>query len=234
MSLDEQMVARIAKLEEDIEKIKTRERPLALRGWRDDFLGDALHEQYTTEIFGVNSIVATLWIDAHGGWANLQSGDGAGRYSYLWLGDAADGYATLDADEGWTQIVRMKISHTTSIAGDFGAVDSAFNNIILVGMNTTAVAANWYLETRTGGGALNNIDSGVAADTDWHVHRFDVYPVPVTGVRQVDYFLDGARIATTTVSVPTIVLTPIVRCYSTAAALRNIDVDFWAVIPKNL
>lgn len=203
-----------------------------LRGWKDDFLGDALHEQYTTEFAGVNSIVATLWPDAHGGWVNLQSGDGAGRYSRLWLGDAVDGYATLDADEGWVQIVRMKISHTTNIAAEFGAWNSTTNDVILAGINTPVVAANWSIITRTGGGAVNSVDSGEAADTDWHWHVLDVYPI--TGGRQVDYFVDGNLIATTTVSVPIIPITPIVRCYSAAAAIRTNDLDYWAVIPRNL
>lgn len=203
-----------------------------LRGWKDDFFGGALHEQYTTDFAGANSIIATLWNAAHGGWVNLQSGDGAGRYSNLWLGDAANGKATLDADEGWVQIVRMVISHTTNIAATFGATNSTFNDFILAGMNTTAVAANWMLQTRTGGGAINTVDSGVAADTDWHYHALEVYPD--AGARRVDYWLDADKIATTLVSVPIFWITPIVRCYSTAAAIRVNTLDYWAVIPRNL
>jgi len=86
--------------------------------------------------------------------------------------------------------------------------------------------------TRTGGGAVNAVDSGVAADTDPHVHRLIAYPI--TGGRQVDYFLDGAQIASTTVNVPTAVLTPLARCYAAAVAARALGLDYWGVIPMNL
>ncbi|HUV65518.1 MAG TPA: hypothetical protein VMW24_16595 [Sedimentisphaerales bacterium] len=204
----------------------------ALRGWKDDFFGDVLKDQYTAVSNGAGSGGA-LQNNAHGGVYRLTAGAGAGFYHYLWLGDAADGFATLDADLGWVMMGRFSISHTTSIAGDFGAIDSASNNVILAGMNTTAVANNWLLQTRTGGGVVNSVDSGVAADTNPHWHVLDVKPI-TGGLRQVDYFLDGAQIATTAVSVPIVVLTPIVRCYAVAAAARNNDLDFWGVIPRNL
>lgn len=202
-----------------------------LRGWEDDFFGRAVHPQYLVEIVGAGSTV-TFLTPFHGGALRLTSGPAAGRYARLWLGDGADGYATLDADYGWVQITRMAISHTTNLAINFGAMNSTGNDYIFAGINTTVVAANWSLLTRTGGGALNNVDSGVAADTDWHWHVLDVFPI--TGGRQVDYYIDGSLIATTTVSVPIIVLTPIVYCYSAAAAIRNVDLDYWAVIPRNL
>jgi len=228
----EQLIARLSAAQKKLNALEAQERPLALRGWRDDFLGKSIHEQYTAVSAGVGSGGALL-NNFHGGMYVLTAGAGAGRFHYLWLGDAADGFATLDADLGWEMIARMNISHLTNIAGDFGAIDSASNNVILAGMNTTAVANNWLLQTRTGGGVVNSVDSGVAADTDPHVHRIMAYPI-TGGLRQVDYFLDGTRIATTTVSVPIAVLTPLARAYAAAAAARALGLDFWAVIPRNL
>lgn len=203
----------------------------ALRGWKDDFLGDQLADQYTAVSSGAGSSGALL-NNYHGGAYLLTAGAGAGFFHYLWLGDAADGFATLDADIGWLMLARCRMSHITNIVGDFGALDSAHNNIIQAGISTAAPAGNWLLVTRTGGGAVNNVNSGIAADTDTHWHALNVYPI--TGGRQVDYFLDGIQIATTTVSVPTIVLTPLARCRAVAAAARAVTLDYWGVIPRNL
>jgi len=119
----EQVIAKQAALERRIEKIETKERPLALRGWRDDFLGDALHEQYTAVSNGAGSAGA-LQNNAHGGVYRLTAGAGVGFSHVLWLGDAADGFATLDADYGWTMITRMSINAATNIRADFGVVDA--------------------------------------------------------------------------------------------------------------
>jgi len=104
---------------------------------------------------------------------------------------------------------------------------------IMAGFASPDVANNWRLVTRTAAGPVNIVDSGIAADTDPHVHRLVTYPI-TGGLRQADYFLDGALIATTSVSVPITVITPIVRAYAIAVAARYVDLDFWAVIPRNL
>lgn len=204
-----------------------------LRGWKDDFLGDALHEQYTTSIVGANSIVATLWDNAHGGWANLQSGDGNARYSRLWLGDAADGYDTLDADEGFVLIARMRINAIG--AGNFNAImgtsDAAFTRVIEVGINIWQHAANWMIFCVDAGGN-STTNTGVAFDSDWHVHIAEVGPT-ATG-RQVDYWLDGSLIGSQTTNIDTSPRTGVIQSYSGGAVIRNMDVDYWIVIPRNL
>lgn len=201
-----------------------------MRGFKDDFLGDALHEQYTPVSVGAGSGGA-LQNNFHGGAYRLTAGATNGFYHQLWLGNAVDGFATLDADLGWIQIARFALSHTTTITGDFGAIDAASNNIILAGLNTTW-SANWSLITRIGGGGVNVVDTGVAPDTNPHEHVLNVYPD--AGARRVDYWLDGDKIATTTVSVPTAVITPIARCWALAAAARDNDLDFWGVTSRNL
>jgi len=204
----------------------------ALRGWKDDFLGDVIADQYTAVSNGAGSGGALL-NNAPGGFYQLTAGAGVGFFHQLWLGDAADGFATLDADEGWVMMARFSLSHTTTIAGEFGVRDLAYNNTIDAGLNVGFLANNWIIKTRTGGGAINTVDTGVVADVSLHWHVLDVYPI-TGGLRQVDYFLDGARIATTTISVPIAVLTPYVQSYATAAAVRRVYLDFWAVIPRNL
>jgi len=199
-----------------------------LRGHNDDFFGDQIADEYSTTLVGGSTVALTT--PAHGGVCLLTSGPAAANYANLRLGG---GYNTLDADEGWLMITRMRVSHTTDIAGDFGAFDgNIWNDVILVGINTAFIAANWIIVTRTGGGGWNAVNSGVAADTDWHWHAASVYPI--AGGRQVDYYLDGALIASTTVSVPTVVLEPVVRVNLGAAATRYNYLDVWDVIPRNL
>lgn len=199
-----------------------------LRGWKDDFLGDALHEQYTIQTVGgavalqnqVGGVVRMI--------ANVAGGPG--NYARLWLGDAADGYATLDVDEGWIQMGRLQISDTTTIQANMGARDAAGNNLIDVGYDSV-VGANWILRTRTGGGAINTVDSGQAADTDYH---WFVLPVSlVSAVRTADFYLDGSLVASTTTSVPAIALTPVLTAVQTGGN-RALRADVWNVIPRNL
>lgn len=229
MSVTGDLVARVTALERKLDALAAKERPLVLRGWRDDFLGHVLRDQYTTETVGGGA--CTLQDDRHGGQVRFRAGATANDYHRLWLGDAADAYATLDADEGWVQISRSKLVDVVDVRAWMGATDFAENDAIRCGMSS-AVGPNWLLETRTGGGAWNIVDSGVAADTDWHVHRLEANPT-LAG-RQVDYYLDGARIATTIVSVPTIWITPVLQCQTLANDFTVLWVDYWDVIPQNL
>lgn len=193
-----------------------------LRGWKDDFFGGSLHEQY--------SIAANLggfgaFSDgAHGGVYRLFTGAANGSYFFLYLGG---GFETLDPDEGWVMGTRMKISSTASLYGDFGAIGPAWNNTILAGIDTGLVANNWYIQSRRAG-VRTFIDTGVAADTGWHWHWLEVR------TNLIKYFLDGNLIATKTDNVPTISLQPIVKCGSYAAAEKRLDLDTWIVIPRNL
>jgi len=231
VSLSDELVARIASLEAQVEELQSRERPLVDRGWRDDFLGRAIHEQYdTTDVAGVDSGI-TLMDGMHGAWVRLRGGAAAFRYQALWLGDKADNYDTLSAAYGWTMIGRFYISAITDIITDFGTWNAAANRRITARANTV-LGVNWYLICQDGGGTTI-IDSGVATDTDPHVHRVDAYPIG-GGDYQVDWFLDGGLIVTNIANVPADVLTPIVRCQSNGGATRDLYLDHWEVIPKNL
>jgi len=205
------------------------------RGFKDDFLGRVISGYYLAVSNGAGS-GGTLAYATHGqpnGVYRLTAGAGAGFYHYLWFGDGADTYPCLDGDVGWAMMALMQLSATTNFAGDLGANDAASNNVIRAGLNTTAVAANWSIVTRTGGGAVNSVDTGVTADVLAHWHKLEVFPIG-GGLRQVDYFLDATKIASTTTSVPTAALTPLVRAYAVAGASRFINLDAWLTIPRDL
>jgi len=204
-----------------------------LRGWKDDFLGDSLHEQYTTQLVGgAVNLPATAGGD-HGGIIGFRTNAGANNFARLWLGDAANSYASLDADEGWLMFVRMKVN--VSIAGNFhvalGARNVAGTRVARCGIHSWVIANNWSIEGTDGLGTTRT-DTLVAFDTDWHWHVLDVYPI--IGARQIDYWLDGSLIGSHATNVPTDILTPYISVYNIDAAARSIDVDVWAVIPRNL
>lgn len=218
----EELVARLSKAQKRLSALEARERPLALRGWRDDFLGDSIHEQYTAVSNGAGSGGA-LQNNAHGGVYRLTAGAGAGFYHRLYLGDAAGNYNTLDCDYGWTMIARMELSSiAANVQASIGALAGDF---VQVGYDG-ATSANWLVWTRVGGVGASTA-SAVAADTDPHVHRI------MASAGRIDYWLDGALIATHTASVPIIPMTPFCHAYSSGGTI-SLDLDYWAVIPMNL
>lgn len=221
----EDLVLQIAQLERGIAKAEARERILAARGWRDDFLGDLLMDQYEQRLVGALSTLV-LQDNAHGGVLRLTAGNVISDYARIMLGDSAYTFNTLDADDGWLMIGRYKLSHTTSILVDMFVTDALVNRIHVSA--DTDHGPNWYLRTDNNSGVDNWADSGVAIDTLWHVHRLEV----TSG--RAEHWLDGALINTTTVKIPTVVETGNVRCLARAAASRYADLDYWVVEPRNL
>jgi len=193
-----------------------------LRGWKDDFLGDAFRDEYDLRTVGAASSVL-LQNNAHGGVARLQTDANIGDYARIMLGDSAYNFNTLDADEGWMMIGRYKLSHTTSILVDMFVTDALVNRIHVTA--DTSHGANWYLRTDNNSGLDNWADSGIAIDTAWHTHR-----LRATSGR-VEHWMDGTLINYTTTKVPTVVETGNVRCLARANAARYMDIDYWTVIP---
>ena len=194
-----------------------------LRGWRDDFMGQVLHEQYDQRLSGAGSTLV-LQPNAQGGVLRLTAGAGVLFYARIMLGDRAYAFNSLDADNGWLMVGRFKISHTTSIRADMFVTDALVNAIHIIA--DTLYGANWYLKTDNNSGLDNVVDSGVPTDTDWHVHRLEV----TSG--RAEHWLDGQLINYTTVKIPTVVETGNVRCLANAAASRYMDLDYWETIPR--
>lgn len=223
----EELAARLANLERGIAAAERRERVLVARGWGDDFLGQALHEQYEprTDALGVGSYVA-LVNNAHGGWVQLYAGAAAGAYGRLMLGEQTDLYDTLDPDEGFRLIGRWRISSTANILGDMFVNAPAWNHIHVVA--DTSHGPNWYIRNDDNSGVDNWEDSGVAIDTGWHVHE-----LAATSGR-AEHLLDGQLINVSVTKIPTVPMTPDIRCLARAAAAKDLYLDWWAVRPQNL
>lgn len=230
MSMTEEMVARIARLERRLAALEVKERPLALRGWRDDFLGDVIADQYSTTLAGGATVnYPGTAGGAHGGDVRFRVA-AAGDEGCLYLGTQADTYRTLNTASGWLMICRMRVS---SIAGSFNAAfgvrDNANNNIILGGLNQVSLASNnWAILTRSGGGAVAGNASAIVADINYHVFKLEAT------AGRLDLYVDGTYAVTRTANVPAGVLTPYIVAYTNVVVTRDLYVDFWDVIPMNL
>lgn len=198
-----------------------------LRGWKDDFFGDALADQYTVAVNAGGVILRDTY---HGGHIRIRANAGIGNWARLWLGDAVGGYDTLDADEGWVQIARARFYDDTNCTMLFGATDVTINNDSIWAGN---IAGTWQLRC-TSGGVTTTVNSGIAVDVNnQHWHVIDAYPTDAG--RQVDYYLDGTPIASCTTNVPTVFITPIWYVLNNDAGdLKQVGLDYWAVIPRNL
>jgi len=198
-----------------------------LRGWKDDFLGDQLMDQYSQDLAGGTITFPGTAGGAHGGDVRFRV-TAAGHEPKLLLGTLADTYRTLNSANGWVQICRMKVS---SVAGSlnayFGVRDAANNNIIGAGLfQATLGSNNWAILTRSGGGAVAGNASGIVADTNYHVLRLGVTP------GRVELYVDGGFAVRRTANVPAGVLTPCIIAYTNAAVTRDMYIDYWDVIPR--
>lgn len=231
MTVTEELVARVASLEAQVQELQSRERPLVLRGWQDDFLGQSLDVRYTQDLVGATSTI-TLGPRLNGQ-VRLRTDTNVNDRAWLRLGDFGDGYLALDADEGFTMVMR---AYTEDVVGAYQvmhAYDVGAGDYIAVGVHTGDVPGNWMIRCSDGVGSFT--DSGVALDTDWHVHRMDVYPDPTTGGHRVDYFLDSELIAYQTTNIPTGLLTPgLLSMVLVGGDRKLVYIDYWRVEPKNL
>ena len=201
-----------------------------LRAWKDDFLGCALHEQYTTGSAG-GGINPALVNGKHGGWVRTNAGILNAGSSMVILGvGGAPFYYTLDADNGWSMIWRMELGQVANI--DAGALAFEWTNqyTIFCGLRTDIHAANWIIRcVNAAGNSFTN--TGVAADTNPHEHALEVSPTP-TG-HQVKYSLDGTLIGTHATNIYNGLLHPVLWCVNRGGSGtdRTADFDFWAVVP---
>lgn len=202
-----------------------------LRGWKDEFSGDAFHEQYTPASAGVGTSV-TLVNSAHGGWTRLNAGLANGNSAMLVLGNTlAPFYYMLDADNGYCIISRLRLHATTNIQAGVVTFEWTNQYRIFCGLRTDIHANNWIIRClNAAGNSFTN--TGVLADTNWHTHIMKVGPT-TTGHR-VDYFLDGGLIGTHTTNIYNGLLHPVLWCINRGGSGtdRIADFDNLIVFPR--
>lgn len=196
-----------------------------LRGWRDDFLGHTLDpNRYTTEISGVGSsafVMTPATVPA--GWIQGLAGPAAGRFSRLWLGNAADGFPALDADDGWAMVVRWQTNNITNASISFGAYESTGSRYCL-GRYDSSVGANWLIASNDGAASTSAATFGPVITTSYWMAmevEADHARLCVNGVEAVDKITN----------IPHEILTPIIYVISRGNA-TTLSVDYWRVIPR--
>jgi len=239
MSVQEEVIRRLAAAERRLETLESREvRRLItdyrwLRGYSDDFFGlsyDTTHH-WTPATNGAASW-ARLQDGLHGGILRLQSNAANGDFATIFLGDAADGFDTLDPTEGFTIQVKMNVL-TQGAAGNFrgvfGITDVARTRRIDVGLNRWQSANNWIIQCQDAAGK-STTNTGVAYNQQHHYHAIQVGPV-TGGGRQVQYWLDGTLIGTHTTNIDPNPRTAFVEIYSGTADQRRLDLDWIRILP---
>lgn len=219
----EELVARVAKAQQRLAALEVKERPLALRGWRDDFLGDALADQYTAVAGGTIALQDSM----HGGIIRLTTSGAAWNISQLWLGANADTARTLRSTEGWIMLCRFCLNTNTNVQLMLGAQNNARTRQIFFGL-VTGWAPNWLLVAQDGGGTTASAGTAGISDTNWHWVRMEVIP------SELRAYLDGALVITHTTNIPADYLTPVIDVRAEVAVAKNVDVDYIAWIPMNL
>lgn len=179
-----------------------------LTGWGDDFVGKALHPQYTSTVNASGTV--TLRDAAHGGWVRLYAPNAAGAYARLWLGDAAAGYSTACITSEWLVAIRMRVSTANVAQAVFGAYEAGTNNLYYGG-HVPSLSANWLLWSRDNAGAASSTASAIAVDTDWHTLVFR------SRITFLELWLDGSLICTHNTNLPTGCMEPFFQ------ALRETD-----------
>ena len=122
-----------------------------------------------------------------------------------------------------TMEVRAKLISTDAQKTELTLFFDASNQIRFI--YDTTVGANWSIETYDGG-APTTADSGIAADTSYHVFRIECFPVG-----EVHYFIDGTECANSpiTTNIPDDAgdyLEPYLRVLTREDVAKSCDIDY--------
>ncbi len=189
--------------------------------WWDDFLGDQLQDEWTSAGDAGGSAVV---VDAQtGGIVRITcDGDTGDEWNLHW-----NNIRGLHVDKKATMEIRAKINSVTACDYRFKLQFDASNHVMFIfrpGFGYTT----WHMWNRNAG-AITDVDSLVAPDTDYHVFRIECFP---TG--QVHYYIDGVEVANSpvTTNIPDDAgdfLQPLLFVETTENAEKSFDVDYVVV-----
>lgn len=184
--------------------------------WNDHFLGDQLQDEWRTA--GSPGCSAVVVDQQTGGIVRIATG---GVNNDAWRIEWAD-IRSLLVSKRVTMEVRLKLTQTTNVEV-WVAIAGAINDWILFEYDTT-VGANWQITTDDTTGPTS-ADSGIAADTSYHIFRIECFP---TG--EVHFYIDGVETANSplTADIPTAYLQPYLRVRAREALVKSVDVDYVA------
>ncbi len=156
--------------------------------FKDDFLGDQLQDLWTGSGDAGGSGVV---VDAQtGGIIRLTTdGDTNDDWSIDW-----NTIRTLHVSQNVVIEMRMKLSSVANVRCRVPRIFFDGTNNILFQLDT-GVDGNWH--ARTLDGATTDTDTGIVADTDYHVFRIDTFDTP-----SVNFYIDDVLVATHTTNIP--------------------------------
>ena len=201
------------------------------RGHQDDFLGDLLRDEYAVATAGGASTVA-LVDGEHGGVVRCTADTTDTNFGALILGSAAGTFDSLDTDNGWVVFWRMRANQLTNIQAVAGVYEWATPGLTYAGFRSDISAANWMIRSSINGIAFTNLDTGVAADTDWHWHSLAAYDVD--GTTTVGYWVDGVLLGEITTNISGNPMEATLFCVNRggSVAVKTNDFDYLAVKPR--
>lgn len=180
--------------------------------WYDDFLGDQIKDEWrvagsstadvvdaqTGGIIRINS-GAVLWNNTTMNWTDLRS---------------------LLVTKKATMETRLKLTQTSDV-GVKAELTANLNDDRLA-FDYESTGANWRIICANGGVPTIQ-DSGITADTAYHIFRIEAFP---TG--QVHFYIDDVETANSpiTTNIPPDYLQPVFWIQARAASNKTLDIDY--------
>lgn len=183
----------------------------------DDFHGDQLQDEW--QGFGTGS--ATVVDQQTGGIVRITTGALANdSYRIDW-----SNIRSLHVDQRVSLEFRVKLTQTTNVIVVLALLFDWDNRIYFE--YDSGMSANWYIKTRDGGAATPQ-DSGIAADTSYHIFRIECH---THGSNHVHFYIDGTETANSPINtnIPddaTDYLQPRLWIQTTVDAIKSMDVDY--------
>lgn len=187
--------------------------------WFDHFLGDQLKDEWrSTGDAGGSAAV----VDAQtGGIVRITTNNvdtEAWRIDWTFV-------RSLHVSMKVTMEVRAKLTQTTSVDA-WLALYFDFSNRIFFDYDT-ATSANWYINC-VDGGTPTSQDSGIAADTSYHIFRIECQ---THGSNHVHFYIDGVETGNSpiTTNIPDDAgdfLMPYLRIAARENVAKSVDIDY--------
>ena len=182
--------------------------------WFDHFLGDQLKDEWDTTIVGGGAVAV---IDQQtGGIVRLTTGALDGNDTGIDWNDIR----SLLVSKKATFESRLKINNTASMNCIFGLSFDTLNQVTFVEVNTV-----WFIRCRDGG-AITQVTTGIALDTDYHVFRIEAFP---TG--EVHFYIDGVETGNSpiTTNIPPAYLQSAFWIETAEDVAKSLDIDYVVV-----
>lgn len=188
--------------------------------WMDHFLGDQLQDEWSEGGTGSAAVV-----DAQtGGIVRLTTGATTANEYHIQWGENPNEVRSLHINKKVTIEVRAKLTQINAVAIYINLYFNATNRVRF--WYDSTVDPNWLISNSNVATTTSN--SGVAADTDYHVFRIECFPTD-----EVHYYIDDVECANSpiTLSIPDDAgdyLMPRISLVTNEDVVKTADVDYVA------